>query len=217
MHDENPQAKRDTIAGEAVPIWRSAWSRPPDYRGGLPFSRLIQAFRAFLSAFAGAGLEADAMIALTRALKRWTAILERAQVDESARPYGQRADLDGRGQASSPTLCFTRLGASDFDAEVIFDRFFLGSNGAAHGGAIAYLFDEAAGLLTHLNGRPTARTAYLNTRYRSIAPIDVPLRLSGRIEREEGRKRFLRLELRYGALVCAECDVLMVELKAGQS
>ena len=123
----------------------------------------------------------------------------------------------GQGQVTCPAVAYTWLGETEIRARVRFDRYFLGSNGAAHGGAVAFVMDEVAGRLCHLGGRSTARTAYLNTQYRSITPTDTDLDIFGVIEREEGRKRFLRLEIRNGDMLCATADVLMIALKVGQA
>ena len=53
--------------------------------------------------------------------------------------------------------------------------------------------------------------------YRSITPIDVELTLSGRFDREEGRKRFLVAELRAGDTLLADAEGLFVALKPGQA
>jgi acyl-coenzyme A thioesterase PaaI-like protein len=147
---------------------------------------------------------------------RWTTELAGVAVSEKDQVYGQRTDLDSRGQIATPQVNYTHIGVDDLKATVLFDRLLLGSNGAAHGGAIAFLFDEVAGRLCHLAGRPTARTAYLRTNYRMVTPIDQLLDLDGRIEREEGRKRFLRLTLRQDGKVCADAEALMVALEPGQ-
>jgi acyl-coenzyme A thioesterase PaaI-like protein len=197
--------------------WQTVWSRRGTKVGGAPYGSLIVSLRRFLAAFAAARPDADMVAGLRRLLDQWSSSLESVAVAESDQVYAQRPDLEGRGQVTSPAIRFESLGEADMKGCVTFDRYFLGSNGAAHGGAVAFMFDEAAGRLAHLGGRPTARTAYLRTTFLSITPIDVPLAISGRILREEGRKRFMHLDLFSGDTRCAECEVLMVELKPGQA
>ena len=62
-----------------------------------------------------------------------------------------------------------------------------------------------------------SRTAYVKADFRAAALIDTDLRVSARIVRHEGRKRFVRLELYQDDVLCAEGEVLMVTLKAGQT
>lgn len=198
-------------------VWQSVWSRIGESYGGARYAALIAASRRFLAALARARPDEATMIDLADAATHWAVQLEAAAVAEPLQPYGQRPDLAGRGQVTSAPLRVLRQGRDDIDATIVFDGFFHGSNGAAHGGAVAFAFDEAAGCLAHLAGRATARTVYLNTTYRAIAPIDTELALTGRIVREEGRKRFMHLELRHGPHLCAEAEVLMVSLRPGQA
>ncbi len=198
-------------------IWRSVWSRSADAFDDRRYGDLMAGLRGFLASLAGARPSPTQMTHLGAALAEWDGILATCQVDEDRQVYAQRPDIEGRGQVTCPAVTYSWLGESELRASVRFDRFFLGSNGAAHGGAIAFVMDEVAGRLCHLAGRSTARTAYLNTHYRSITPIDVDRDILGVIEREEGRKRFLRLEIRNGATLCADADVLMIALRDGQA
>jgi acyl-coenzyme A thioesterase PaaI-like protein len=197
--------------------WRTVWSRPASHHGGAQYAGLVGALRRFLTAFASARPPVDIATDLTDAVDQWTTILAGVSVGERDQFYGQRIDLDSRGQVATPLIAYTDLGRENLRATVLFDRLFLGSNGAAHGGAVAYVFDEAAGRLAHLEDRPTARTAYLRTTYRSIAPVGEALELMGRITREDGRKRFLHLEIRRKGEVCAEAEILMIALNPGQA
>jgi acyl-coenzyme A thioesterase PaaI-like protein len=99
-------------------------------------------------------------------------------------------------------------------ATITFTTFYSGGNGAAHGGAIPMLFDEVLGRLAN-TGRTMSRTAYLNVDFRRVTPIDVPLRVEGRVEREEGRKRFLYGAIYDGEHLTAEAHGLFVALREG--
>ncbi|EFC85501.1 hypothetical protein FrEUN1fDRAFT_1333 [Parafrankia sp. EUN1f] len=72
------------------------------------------------------------------------------------------------------------------------------------------------GRLSNAGGRPVARTAYLHVNFRGITPIDVPLRVEVRFDREEGRKRYLTGALYDGASVTADAEALFVTLLPGQ-
>jgi acyl-CoA thioesterase FadM len=78
------------------------------------------------------------------------------------------------------------------------------------------MFDEVLGRLANSAGRPAQRTASLHTDYRSITPIGKELSVRGWVEREEGRKRYLRATLHHGDVLCAEAEGLFVALKPGQ-
>ena len=94
-----------------------------------------------------------------------------------------------------------------------FSRFYLGSNGAAHGGAIALVFDDLLGQLANAPGQPRARTAYLHTDYRSVVPIDRELAVTARTTRVEGRKLFIEGAIHDGADVLSEANGLFVRLE----
>src|SRR4029077_3007982 len=101
--------------------------------------------------------------------------LEPLAVPERDQLFAHRTDLQGRGQTMSPRLEVVEGDAEHVVAHVVFGRYFLGGNGAAHGGSIPLVFDEVLGRLANMGGRPRARTAYLNVNYRSITPIGARL------------------------------------------
>ena len=100
------------------------------------------------------------------------------------------------------------------DAKVRFSAFYLGGNGAVHGGAIPLLMDQVLGRVANY-GRAISRTAYLNIDFRHVTPIETDLRIECFIERVEGRKSFI-----YGAIydedvLTIEAHGLFIELKPG--
>ena len=95
-----------------------------------------------------------------------------------------------------------------------FSRFYLGSNGAAHGGAIALLFDDLLGQLANSPGEPRARTAYLHLDYRAVVPIDRELRVTAWRTRRDGRKLFIQGAIHDGARILSEANGLFVRLAA---
>jgi acyl-coenzyme A thioesterase PaaI-like protein len=116
----------------------------------------------------------------------------------------------------APALHVEELDPDHVRGHVTFGRFFVGGNGAAHGGAIALIFDEMMGRLANTERRPS-RTAYLHVNYRSVTPLDRVLRAEARLGRLDGRKRFLSASLRDGELICADAEGLFVELRPGQA
>jgi acyl-coenzyme A thioesterase PaaI-like protein len=198
-------------------IWETVWNQSAADYGGGGYKKLVLALRRFLTAFAASRPNPELIKGLSAELQNWTEGLEADAVGEDQQVYGRQIRLEGRGQVTSPGIVYTHIGSVHIRGRVRFDRFFLGSNGAAHGGAIAFVFDEAAGRLSHLDGRSTARTAYLRTTFRAIVPIDIDVEIEGVIEREERRKRFLRLNIWHGNVLCAEAEVLMIALESGQA
>jgi acyl-coenzyme A thioesterase PaaI-like protein len=188
----------------------SAWNGPSTTHGGPQYGEMIETLRTFQAILAGARPEAETIAQLTAVLKEWSCRLEQDAATEDQQVYARRADLAGRGQATWPAVIFDAADDNSLAGTVRFSRFYLGRNGNVHGGAVALLFDDMAGRVVHLAGRPVSRTAYLRTDFRAPVPIDADLRIAAAILREEGRKRFVHVELRDGETLCAEAEGLMV-------
>jgi acyl-coenzyme A thioesterase PaaI-like protein len=152
----------------------------------------------------------------TAALRRAAELLAPHQTVDPDRYFGQLIGEVGRGQSFSPSLRTVRWTPDQVDFDTQLGWYYAGSGGAAHGGAISLLFDEAMGILVDLTAQTKSRTAYLNVDYRSITPVDHPLRLTARTARREGRKRFVTAQLYADDRLCAEADALFVALRPGQ-
>ncbi len=140
-------------------------------------------------------------------------------VPEWERIAGSLWKLPGRGQTLVPVVHVDEMTTAPqptVRARITFRPHHLGGNGAVHGGVIPLVFDDVLGMCAHLGGRTIARTAYLHTDYRAIAPLGKELQIRVRLEREEGRKRFLVGSLHDGDTLCAEITALFVQLKPGQ-
>ncbi len=73
-----------------------------------------------------------------------------------------------------------------------FRRFHLGRNGAAHGGAVAHLFDSLLGFTAFkLSGSKAQRTAFLHVDYRKIVLIGEELQVDAVIDDIVDRKIFV--------------------------
>ena len=87
-----------------------------------------------------------------------------------------------------------------------------GATGYAHGGIIATLLDEAMAKANGMGGI-RAMTARLQISYRKAVPLQTKLKLSGRRIKKQGRKLYLRSELRSAEnVVLAEARGLFIEL-----
>lgn len=186
-----------------------------DPGGGVAWEEMTVALRACLDAIAGSKPDDATIAALRDDLAAWTRRLAPAQVTEARQIFGRRAELAGRGQTMVPPITYHDQPDGSLTGSVTFGRFFLGGNGAAHGGAVALMFDEVLGRIANQHC-PVARTAYLRTDFRSITPIDVTLAIRASRVGEAGRKRIVRAELRHGDTLCAEAEALFVTLLPGQ-
>jgi acyl-coenzyme A thioesterase PaaI-like protein len=181
------------------------------------YERMVATLRRFLDSVAGARPDEAALAALTQDLAAWSERLEDFAVADREQPFGRLFSRPGRGQALSPAVVLEDTPQGQVRGKVIFGRYFLGVNGAVHGGAIPLVFDELFGRAAAHRDRPRIRTAYLNVDFRAITPLDRELDISAWLERVEGRKLFVRGELRDGEVVCAQADGLFVELRPEQS
>lgn len=176
---------------------------------------MVDALRRLQDDLTGAVPTHRSMVWVTRRLRDLSTHLRPFQVDESRQIAGRLVDAPGRGQALVPVVQFeddTRM-----TGRVTFGRYYLGDNGAVHGGAITLLFDELLGRLAIAtsDGAPS-RTAYLHVNYRSITPVGRDLRVECRLDRREGRKAFMVGVLLDGDTVCADAEGLFLSLLPGQ-
>jgi acyl-coenzyme A thioesterase PaaI-like protein len=192
-----------------------AWLGLEDLGPQPGFSALIDALRTLQDAVTGARPPAAALEETTRQVAELTRQLAKYQVDEREQIAGHLAETPGRGQALIPPVHLDEIAPGAIRGHVTFGRFYLGGNGAVHGGALPLVFDDLMGRLAN-TGRSPARTAYLHVNYRNVTPIETRLTIEARLESVVGRKRLLRGELRHGGTVCAEAESLFVALRPGQ-
>ncbi|MCA0435083.1 MAG: histidine phosphatase family protein [Actinobacteria bacterium] len=199
------------------------WADIPDWAergtavGGEPYARLVDALRDTRDAIADARLDEDACAYLSERLEEVTAYVRALRALPGERVWANRFDLAARGSPLPPALNELRIDPDHgrVRAQVSFGTSYAGAGDAAHGGAVALLLDELLGLASNA-GRPPARTAYLHVDYRAIAPLNVPLIARARIDRVEGRKRWVTGELRRSDApeqTVAEAEGLFVELR----
>lgn len=191
-------------------------NRRPGPTADSSYSRMIDTLRGFLDQFAVARLDDAETLALDAELNAWTKRLAPNRVAETDRMFGRVQDAPGHGQVLCPAFAIDHQDASSLRARVTFGAFHHGANDAAHGGAVALLFDELLGLPANADVTTMARTAYLHVNYRAITPIDRELQANAWVTSVEGRKRFVRGELRDGDTLCADAEGLFIELQAGQ-
>lgn len=179
------------------------------------YAAMIDSLRLFLDRVADARPTAEESAELGATLDGLSAGLADRQVRERDRLFA-RLPIHGRAQSLTPQLFIDEKDDQSVTGHVTFRPYFVGGNGAAHGGTIPLLFDEALGRLANAGGRRGSRTAYLHVNFRSIARIGNRLTLTARFVKEEGRKRLISGELFDGDVLVADAEGLFVELRPGQ-
>ena len=135
----------------------------------------------------------------------------------AARDKGWDDTQRARGSRTlNPPYLTKSVTQETFNATVTFGSFYLGGNGAVHGGAIPLLFDQVLGQLANYE-RPICRTAYLNVDFKNVTPLDVELEVRAHFEKIDGRKRFTYGALYHGDVLTAEARALFIELKDGSA
>jgi acyl-coenzyme A thioesterase PaaI-like protein len=193
----------------------AAWLGRAELGAQPGFSAMIEALRALQDQVTGSAPPDSVLAEATRQLTELTRQLAAYPVDEHGQIAGHLADVPGRGQALTPPMHVEEVAPGKIRARVTFGRYYLGGNGAVHGGAIPLVFDELMGRLASTGGTP-ARTAFLHINYRNITPIESPLTVEVHLAAQDGRKRHMRGELRGGATLCADAEALFVALRPGQ-
>ncbi|MBV9795305.1 MAG: PaaI family thioesterase [Actinobacteria bacterium] len=198
------------------PVPRGGWGIPSsDEDGGPDFGRMIEALRLVQERITVASPPPEVVAEAADTLEKLAATLAPFEVDEARQIAAHRIDLPGRGQAMTPVIHIEEWDEQHVTAHVTLGRFYLGAGGAAHGGVLGLIFDEAMGRLAN-TGRTRSRTAYLHVNFRHITPIGPELRITAQVSRIEGRKRFLTGEIHDGDRLTADAEGLFVELLPGQ-
>jgi len=184
--------------------------------GGPAFGRFVASMRRLQDTVAGIAPPDDVVGSAADELDRLAESLEKWQVGEWERFAGRRRDLPGRGHPLLPPFTVEERTDTSVRGRVVFGAYYLGGNGAAHGGALPLLFDEVLGILVNTaEPPPPARTAYITTNYRAITPVDVELRVVAGVDRIEGRKRWATGRLYDGDRLLADAEGLFVKLRPG--
>lgn len=98
---------------------------------------------------------------------------------------------------------------TDVTAEHMFDAAYNGPPGGVHGGVIAGVADELLGAVCVVND-VAGFTGTLTIRYRSLTPVDEPIRMRAWVERVEGRKSFAAATFHWGDTLCAEAEGVFI-------
>jgi acyl-coenzyme A thioesterase PaaI-like protein len=189
----------------------------PTSHGGPDYGRFVEAVRALQDHARAADAPDDVFTEAANLMEKVSAMLAPYDADEWSSPSGRRMDLPNRGNILGVPV---ELHLTD-DERVVgtarFRRFHLGRNGAAHGGAVAHLFDSLLGFTAFkLSHSKAQRTAFLHVDYRKIALVERTLQVEAAIDDIVDRKIFVSGRLLDGEHVLAEAHSLFVKLKPGQ-
>lgn len=189
----------------------------PTTKGGPDYGRFIDAVRTLQDLARSVDAPDDVITEAAGLVEKVSTLLEPFAADEWASPSGRRMDLPNRGNILAIPLDLHKVDDTHVAGTAQFRRFHLGRNGAAHGGAVAQLFDALLGYTAFtLSGSRAQRTAFLHVDYRAIAVVEKDLQVDASLDGIEGRKIFVSGRIRDGDTVLAEAHALFVKLLPGQ-
>lgn len=196
--------------------WESFFSANLDRDDAAAWGQMVSDLRALHDAVASMRFDRAAVDAFAADVRAWRERLEPLAGEELDQANGRVQQLAVRGHGMLPEVVIRSAGSGRIDGAVTFGRWFMGGGMAVHGGAVTLLFDEVLGILAGASAQAITRTAYLHTDYRALTPIDAELDVSAWIDRVDGRKIFVKGELRHHDVVCAEADALFLRLTPEQ-
>jgi acyl-coenzyme A thioesterase PaaI-like protein len=127
--------------------------------------------------------------------------------------FMDRSPVVGRSNPLAPPVSLDPDHAAKIvHGSVYFGRAYEGAPGCVHGGYVAATFDEALGLACVFSGVP-GMTGEITVRYRKPTPLEVPLRLEARFDRQDGRKIYNSGELYAGDLLVAESSGIFISIE----
>jgi acyl-coenzyme A thioesterase PaaI-like protein len=189
----------------------------PTTKGGPDYGRFIEAVRTLQDHARAADAPDEVITEAADLVEKATTLLEPYHADEWASPSGRRMDLPNRGNILQIPVDLHITANNRVGGTAQFRRFHLGRNGAAHGGAVAMLFDSLLGFTAfRLSHSRAQRTAFLHIDYRKIAPVEQDLRVDAGLDDIEDRKIYVSGRLLDGDSVLAEAHALFVKLRPGQ-
>jgi len=189
----------------------------PTTKGGPDYGRFVDAVRALQDQARAADAPDDVITEAADLVEKVTQLLAPYYSDEWASPSGRRMDLPNRGNLLAIPFDLRKTDDGRIEGTARFRRFHLGRNGAAHGGAVAQLFDGLLGYAAFtLSGSRAQRTAFLHVDYRKIALVETEFQVDARIDSIEDRKIFVSGRLLDREHVLAESHALFVKLRPGQ-
>jgi len=130
-----------------------------------------------------------------------------ARVDDPASMFPYSPIIGPRNPIAPPIEFQVKAGT--VHAETRFPPQFTGPPGSVHGGVIALVLDELLGYVNLANATG-GYTGMLTIRYRSLTPIERPIRMEAHQQRTDGRKLFTRGSFHHGDTLTAEAEGLFI-------
>lgn len=129
--------------------------------------------------------------------------------NSEARAWNWGNAVVGKRNAIAPPLELVRDADGLMHADVVLGAAYEGPPGLVHGGVAALLLDHLMGETASAGHSRVTLTGTLTMRYRRGTPLG-PLRLEGRIDREEGRKVYVVATLADAEGVTVEADGVFI-------
>jgi len=185
---------------------------------------LVRAARELVEAVVMTAAEPGARLAAAEAIDEVTARLRRSRRPgavllirhEDGRVEHLTQAGSGRLNPQAPLIVFDGLGPPpptptpvDLVGRCTLTASHGGPPGRVHGGLVAALLDEVVGVAAFAAGAP-GMTASLSVRYRRATPHGTPLEIRARLDRWEGRKRWVSGEVIADGEITAEADAFLL-------
>ncbi len=178
---------------------------------------LGEALRRLLDVVVQTGAPSEELRAAAATIDEMTADLSTSTVraDRSVAASSYRAHMSLVGGLSHPIAPQLQMEVNGDEGrgEVVVGPVFQGGPGLVHGGVLALLIDHAMGCVAAAPERP-AMTASLTMHYRKPTPLGVPLAVSVRLDRIEGRKLHLSAEIVAAGQVTVAAEAVFLKLTA---
>lgn len=202
-----PTPSSSSAAARLRPSWQDQLQ--PTAPGADEFAELTEAVALLAESFTRSDPPPEVVAVLAARIREIAAVLADYEVSEDDQPVGKLWDRPGRGQILTPALHIDEVTAETVRARFTLGRFHSGRD-ALNGGVTPMIFDEALSRLANAGGRPWARTAHLAVDYLAPAPLHRELSVTAELVGEDGRKRWMRGEIRDDTTLLAEATGLWI-------
>ncbi|GAB3200751.1 PaaI family thioesterase [Nocardioides hungaricus] len=174
------------------------------------YDELVSAVRRMLDVLVETVPDPERSVLLAREVDALTRSIGAAGAPGAEPLAGHVESAPGRAHPILPQVHVDHRDDVLIRGRVVFSEFFHGAGRAAHGGAIALLFDEVLG--RQVNSRTTAhcRTAYLHVDFRQLALVGAEHVIESRLDELDGRKQFASGRLWRDDVLVAEARGLFV-------
>ena len=135
---------------------------------------------------------------------------EGAVIDTNAKGRHPMDDRAVAGPANPTAIDFSaRREGDEIVADACFGAAFEGAPGRVHGGMVAAAFDDLAGFVLGMVGRP-GFTGRIAIEYKAPVPTERPVVFRARLREQTERKLFVDADARLGEKILATCEATFV-------